>query len=169
MPNLATIEDLLIHVIKDLYSAEIQLLGALPRMAGIASDAALAEAISNHLEETKGHVFRLENVAGILGISPHGVTCLGMKGLIAEAQEMIRVDGDPAVRDLALTGAARRVEHYEIAGYRASRELAEALGRQDVVALLQETEDEEKSSEKLLMALAAKVAGGAPAGADHLS
>lgn len=162
MPELSTIDDLLLHCVKDLYSAETQLLEALPLMAAAASDPALADAFLFHLEETKVHVSRLEQAADLLGDSPHGLTCMGMQGLIAEGQEILETEGDPAVKDLALSGAARKVEHYEIASYCAAKELAEALGNQEVVALLQATEDEEKSTEKLLMSLAAKVVGSAP-------
>lgn len=162
MSELNTINDLLLHCVKDLYSAETQLVEALPAMAAAASDPALADAFLVHLEETKVHVSRLEQAADVLGDSPHGLTCLGMQGLIAEGNEIIQSEGDAAVKDLALAGGARKVEHYEIAAYCGAKELAEALGNLEVVALLQATEDEEKSTEKLLMGLAAKVTGASP-------
>lgn len=169
MSELSTIDDLLLHCVKDLYSAESQLLEAIPLMAAAAYDPALSAAFLTHLEETKLHVSRLEQAAGLLGDSPHGLTCVGMQGLIAEGQEIIETDGDPAVKDLALTGAARKVEHYEIASYCGAKELAEALGNLEVVALLQTTEDEENSTEKILMSLAAKVVGSTPASDEPLS
>jgi ferritin-like metal-binding protein YciE len=169
MPELSTIDDLLLHCVKDLYSAESQLLEALPLMVAAASDPALSAAFLTHLKETKVHVTRLEKAADLLGDSPHGLTCLGMQGLIAEGREIIESDGDPAVKDLALTGAARKVEHYEMAAYCGAKELAEALGNLEVVALLQATEDEEKATEKILMSLAAKVAGSTPAADEPLS
>lgn len=169
MSELNNIEDLLIHCVKDLYSAETQLVDALPQMAAAASDPALADAFTSHLEETKCHVLRLEKVAELLGSSPHGVTCAGMRGLIAEGSEILRTEGDASVKDLALTAAARKVEHYEIASYCGAKELAEALGDQEIVGLLQTTEDEEKSSDKILTAIAAKVVGSAPSTGDQLS
>jgi ferritin-like metal-binding protein YciE len=169
MSELNTIEDLLIQCVKDLYSAETQLVEALPQMAAAASEPALADAFTSHLEETKGHVLRLEQVADLLSTSPHGATCVGMQGLIAEGSEILRAEGDASVKDLALAGAARKVEHFEIASYCGAKELAEALGNQEVVGLLQTTEDEEKSSDKVLTAVAAKVVGSAPSAINQLS
>lgn len=166
MSELNTIEELLIHTIQDLYSAEIQLVEALPLMRSASTDLALANSFAAHLEETKGHVRRLEQAAELLGDSPHGAVCLGMQGLIAEGQEILKLEGDAFVKDLALTAAARKVEHYEISAYCGAKELAEALGNQEVAALLQATEDEEKASDKILMGVAAKVVGGAPAAND---
>lgn len=168
MATMTTIEDLLIHCVRDLYSAETQLVDALPLMAHAATDVALAQAFATHLAETRNHLVRLEQVADLLGSSPHGPTCVGMQGLVAEGQEILKSQAEPPVKDLALSGAARKVEHYEMAAYCGAKELAEALGNQEVVALLQATEDEEKSTEKLLMALAAKVAGSAPVASDPL-
>lgn len=168
MSEIATIEDLLVHCVKDLYSAESQLLDALPEMASASTDPALADAFATHLKETKLHVQRLEQAAELLGTSPHGLTCKGMEGLITEGQEILRMDPS-SVRDLALTGAARKVEHYEIASYCAAKELAEACGNLEVVALLQTTEEEEKSTEKLLMALGAKAAGSSPSASQPIA
>ena len=169
MSDLSTIEELLIHTIQDLYSAETQLVEAIPPMREASTDLALADSFAAHLEETKGHVRRLEQVAELLGDSPHGAVCLGMRGLIAEGQEILELEGDPFIKDLALTAAARKVEHYEIAAYCGAKELAEALGIQEVAALLKATEDEEKSSDKILMAIAAKVVGGAPSATDPIA
>ena len=169
MPEFNTIEDLLAHSIQDLYSAETQLLDALPKMAGAAADPALADAFTAHLEQTKGHVLRLENEADLLGVIPQGLTCKAMKGLIAEGEETIQEDMAPAIKDLGLIGAAQRVEHYEIAAYCAAKALAEAVANQQVVALLQETIEEEIATEKGLTGLALKVVGSAPSAADDLA
>lgn len=110
----------------------------------------------------------LEQAADLLGTSPHGSVCKGMEGLIAEGQELLRMDAS-SVKDLALTGAARKVEHYEIASYCGTKELAEACGNLEVLALLQTTEEEEKSTEKLLMALGAKAAGSSPSNSEPMA
>lgn len=169
MPEINTIEDLLIHSIRDLYSAETQLLEALPKMAGAATDAALANAFTTHLEETKGHVVRLEKIADLLGGAPSGVTCKAMKGLIAEGQETIEEDAVPALKDLGLIAAAQRVEHYEIAAYCSAKALAEAIANQNIVALLQETIEEEIAADKGLTGLGVKVVGSAPSAADAVA
>ncbi|WAC19074.1 ferritin-like domain-containing protein [Luteolibacter sp. SL250] len=168
MPEIITLEDLLVHCIKDLHSAETQLVDALPKLAAAPTDPALADAFANHLKETKSHVIRLEQAAELLGASPHGVTCKGMEGLIAEGREILRMEVGTPLKDLALTGAARKVEHYEIASYCAAKELAEACGNLEVVALLQTTEEEEKSAEKLLMALGARAVAGAPSASNPI-
>src|SRR5688572_23765760 len=114
MSKLNSLDDLLVQEIKDLFNAEGQLVKALPKMAKAASEPALKDAILAHLKETEGHVARLEQVAEILGASPRGKTCKAMKGLIEEGAEVIEEQGDPTVKDLALIGAAQKVEHYEI-------------------------------------------------------
>lgn len=154
MPKLNTLEVLLAHEIKDLYSAETQLVKALPKMAEAAASEELQEAFNNHLEETKGQVTRLEEVAELLGITPRGKTCKAMKGLLEEGSETIEEEGEPVVKDLALIGAAQKVEHYEIAGYGTARALAEALELDDVVELLQATLDEEEVTDQNLTAIA---------------
>ncbi len=169
MPEINTIEDLLAHNIQDLYSAETQLLDALPKMAGAATDPALAEAFTTHLGQTKGHVVRLEKIADLLGSTAEGVTCKAMKGLIAEGQETIEEDAVPALKDLGLIGAAQRVEHYEIAAYCAAKALGEAIANLEVVALLQETIEEEIATDKGLTGLAVKVVGSAPSAADPVA
>lgn len=154
MPKLNTLEVLLAHKIKDLYSAENQLVKALPKMAKAAASEELQAAFNTHLEETKGQVARLEEIAELLGTTPKGKVCKAMKGLVEEGSETIEEDGDPVIKDLALIGAAQKVEHYEIAGYGTARALAEALGLDDVAALLQETLDEEGATDENLTALA---------------
>ncbi|MEO5914073.1 MAG: ferritin-like domain-containing protein [Luteolibacter sp.] len=154
MSKLNSLEDLLAEEIKDLYSAETQLVKALPKMAKAASDANLAAAFTGHLEETKGHVGRLEEVADLLGITPGGKTCKAMKGLVEEGAETIAEKGDPSLKDLALITAAQKVEHYEISGYGSAKALAARLGLKDVVKLLQTTENEEGAADKKLTSIA---------------
>ncbi|MFT4177700.1 MAG: ferritin-like domain-containing protein [Luteolibacter sp.] len=154
MAELKNITDLLVHSIKDLYSAETQLVKALPKMAKAANDPALREAFETHLEETKIHVERLEEIASILEITPRGVSCKAMKGLVEEGEEEIGAKGEPSVKDLALIAAAQKVEHYEISGYGSARALAEALGHDEIVGILQATLDEEGKADHLLTDLA---------------
>jgi len=150
MASLTTLEELLIHNIKDLYSAEGQLVKALPKMAKAATDPDLKAGFETHLEETKVHVERLEQVAELLGASPKGVSCKAMKGLVEEGQETIEEEAEPTIKDLALITAAQKVEHYEISGYGSARALAEAIGNDEVVELLQLTLDEESTTDKIL-------------------
>lgn len=158
MANLNSIEDLLVQEIKDLYSAETQLVKALPKMAKAASNPELKAGIEQHLEETKVHVERLEEVAKLLDATPRGKSCKAMKGLIEEGSEAISEDGEDAVRDLAIIVAAQKVEHYEIAGYGSARAFAEILGENDVVELLQLTLDEEGATDKKLTEVSMTIA-----------
>lgn len=157
MSKLTTLESLLAQEIKDLYSAETQLVKALPKMAKAASNPDLRKGFETHLEETKVHVQRLEDVAKALDITPRGKTCKAMKGLVEEGAEAIEEEGDDTLRDLALIIAAQKVEHYEISGYGSARTLAEALGLQDVVVLLQTTLDEEGATDKKLTEASSKL------------
>jgi ferritin-like metal-binding protein YciE len=159
MAKLTSLQVLLTQEIKDLYNAETQLVKALPKMAKAATNEDLKKGFLSHLEETKGHVARLEKVAEILGASPKGKVCKAMKGLVEEGAEAIEEEGDPTIHDLALIGAAQRVEHYEIAGYGTARALAEALQLDEVVALLQETLDEESTCDATLTDLSATLIG----------
>ena len=154
MPELNSLQVLLVQEIKDLYSAENQLVKALPKMAKAASNEDLRAAFETHLEETKIHVNRLEDIAGILEATPKGKSCKAMQGLVEEGSEMIGEDGDPTIKDLGLIGAAQKVEHYEIAAYGTARALAEALGLGEVVTILQTTLDEEGTTDKNLTAIA---------------
>ena len=154
-------EDLLVQEIKDLYSAETQLVKALPKMAKAASAPTLKKGIEKHLEETKGHVQRLEQIADLLEASPKGKACKAMKGLLAEGAEVIGEEGDDVIKDLAIIGAAQKVEHYEIASYGTARALAETLGMDEVAELLQATLDEEGATDKALTGVAEELSGSA--------
>jgi ferritin-like metal-binding protein YciE len=138
----------------DLRSAEMQLMDALPKMEAAASDAELKTAFRNHYEETKGHFSRLQEIIGSVDFAVPTEQCEAMKGLIAEGEKVIKADGDPDVRDVALIAAAQRVEHYEIAAYGTARTLAKELGLSEAQALLDETLDEESDADKLLTKIA---------------
>ncbi|HEY5312869.1 MAG TPA: ferritin-like domain-containing protein [Pirellulales bacterium] len=152
--RLDNLEDLLLAQIKDLYSAEDQLISALPKMAAAAHSSQLKSAFSTHLQETKQHKQRLEEVFRLLGKEPEAETCEAMQGLVAEGGEVIDMEGDPEVKDAALIAAAQRVEHYEIAGYGCVRAFAHRLGHTQVVYQLQQTLDEEAHADKLLTEIA---------------
>jgi ferritin-like metal-binding protein YciE len=152
--NLTTLEKLFVHELKDLYSAENQLLEALPKMANAASNDSLRTAFEDHRKETQEHVRRLEQVFEDLDFKPGGEHCDGMEGLLEEGEEIIEMDGNPSVKDAALIAAAQRVEHYEIAGYGTARNIARHLGNQKAEKLLQTTLDEEGKADKLLTELA---------------
>jgi len=155
--SLNSLKDLLIDELKDLYSAETQLLKALPKMAKAATNPALKQGFEKHLEQTEGHVQRLEEIFEILDESPKGKTCKAMKGLVEEGAEAIEEDAPDAVKDANLIGAAQRVEHYEIAAYGTARSFAEILDEKRVVKLLQQTLVEEEATDKKLTALSTKV------------
>jgi len=154
--KLKDMNSLLTYEVKDLLNAERQLVKALPEMAQAASNGQLRQAFESHLEETKGHVQRLETVCERLSIdaADNDEQCEAMQGLIEEGQEVIGAEGDDAVRDAALIAAAQRVEHYEMAGYGAARSFAQHLGRNDVADLLQQTLDEEGAANEKLTKLA---------------
>jgi len=144
------LKDLFEHQLKDLYSAETQLLKALPKMAENATDAKLKKAFEAHIEETKEHQQRLEEVCKELEIKPTGETCKAMKGLIAEAEAFLKEDAEKEVRDAGLIADAQRVEHYEISGYGTVVRYAKELGYDSIAKKLQKTLDEEyKADEKL--------------------
>ncbi|MES2466404.1 MAG: ferritin-like domain-containing protein [Verrucomicrobiota bacterium] len=155
--KLATLKDLYIHELKDLYSAEKQLLKALPNMAKAATAPDLRAGFEAHLEETKVHVTRLEEVLAALGSGTRGPKCKGMEGLIEEGSSMIEEEADPEVRDAGLIAAAQKVEHYEIAGYGCVRTYAELLGDTEAAKILQTTLDEEGATDKKLTHLAETV------------
>ncbi|HEX3730193.1 MAG TPA: ferritin-like domain-containing protein [Opitutaceae bacterium] len=150
-------EELLVDELRDLHNAESQLVKALPKMAKAASNEKLREGFEEHLEQTKGHVERLERAFTLLDETPKGKTCQAMKGLVEEGAEAIDLEAPDAIRDADLIGAAQRVEHYEIAAYGTARAFAETLGLQDIAELLQETLDEEGETNKKLTALAGTV------------
>jgi ferritin-like metal-binding protein YciE len=159
-----SLPDLLEDELRDLYNAENQLVKALPKLAKVASPGELKEAFTSHLKETEGHVQRLEEIGESLGICMGGKKCKAMEGLVAEGKEILDEDGEPAVIDAALIGAAQRVEHYEMAGYGTARAMAERLGHKDVVDLLQLTLDEERAADEKLTQIAEEVLVGAAAG-----
>jgi ferritin-like metal-binding protein YciE len=152
--QLNSLKDLFVEQLRDLYSAETQLVEALPKMASAASHDELRQAFEHHLDETRGHVDRLREIFGQLGTTPGSETCEAMKGLIAEGEEVVKAQGDSAVKDAALIAAAQRVEHYEIAGYGTVRTFADDLDLGDARDLLDQTLDEESSADKLLTKLA---------------
>lgn len=152
--KIKSISDLLKQELKDLYSAESQLVKALPKMAKASTDEALKAGFTKHLEQTKGHVDRLKQIGESLDIRLTGHTCKAMKGLVEEGAEMIEEDAEPVIKDAGLIGAAQRVEHYEIAGYGVARALAQALGLAKVVKLLEKTLAEEKETDETLTKLA---------------
>lgn len=151
---LNSLRDVLNESIQDLYSAETQLLKALPRMAKAASEPQLKEAFTAHLEETRNQATRLEKACEHLGIKAKGKTCAAMKGLLEEGAEVIAEKGAAAAKDAAMIVAAQKVEHYEIAGYGAARTFATILGEEEVASLLSETLAEEKAADEKLNGIA---------------
>jgi ferritin-like metal-binding protein YciE len=152
--KLDTLQKLYTSELRDLYNAETQLLKALPKMAKAASSEELRDAFKKHLEQTKGHVERLDEVFEELGESPKGKTCRAMKGLIEEGSELLEEDGDESVLDAGIIVAAQKVEHYEIAGYGSARTFAHLLGQNKAAELLQTTLDEEAETNEVLNRLA---------------
>ena len=152
--KMKTLEDLLVHELKDLYSAEKQLLKALPKMAKAATHDELRTAFQNHLAETEEHVSRLDKLFSELGINGRTPKCKAMEGLIEEGKSVLEDAMEDDVRDAALIAAAQRVEHYEIAGYGCARTFAEQLGHHDAAAVLQQTLDEESAANELLTSIA---------------
>jgi ferritin-like metal-binding protein YciE len=152
--SMNSLKDLYIEQLQDLYSAENQILKALPDMEKKAQHNGLKDAFREHHRVTEQQVKRLEEIFDDLGESPKGHHCKGMEGLIKEGQEMIKEDGDSDVIDAGLIAAAQRVEHYEIAGYGTVRTFAERLGHSNHVSLLQRTLDEEGETDKKLTQLA---------------
>jgi ferritin-like metal-binding protein YciE len=157
MPALNSLKDLLVEELRDLHNAENQLVKALPKMAKAASNEELKEGFTQHLEETRGHIDRLDRALKMLGASAKGKTCHAMKGLVEEGAEAIEAEGPDAIRDAQLIGAAQRVEHYEIAAYGTARAFAETIGETKIADLLQDTLDEEGETDKKLTALAQTV------------
>ena len=152
--ELETLQDLYIYELKDLYSAEKQLVQALPRMAKAAYNEELSAGIQKHLNQTKEHAARLEKILSSHKQSTRGPKCKGMAGIIAEGAEMVEEEADPEVKDAGLISAAQRVEHYEIAGYGTVRTYAELLGDKEGAKLLQTTLQEEEETDKELTKVA---------------
>ena len=149
-----TLEQAFVEEIRDLYDAEKQLTRSLPKMAKAASSEELRDAFREHLEVTKGQVLRLEQVFQILDERARSKPCKGMKGLIEEGQEHIEADAQAHMKDLALIGAAQKVEHYEISGYGTVRTMARQTGHPDVAQLLEQTLKEEEETDKRLTQIA---------------
>jgi ferritin-like metal-binding protein YciE len=149
-----SLENVLIDEMRDLYSAENQLVKALPKMAKAAVSPELKNLFTTHLEETKGHVERLKQAFEQLGKKATGEHCNGMEGLIEEGKDAIEKDEEGATKDVCLAGAALRVEHYEIAGYTSVIAIAKTLGHKEIVSLLTETLNEEQEAGKKVLAQA---------------
>jgi ferritin-like metal-binding protein YciE len=149
-----SLKDVLQEQLEDLHSAETQLIDALPKMAQAAHHEPLREALEHHLEETRDHLKRVKEALGEIGVSSPTEVCKGMKGLIAEGEEMIKMGGDPMASDAALIAAAQRVEHYEIAAYGTARQLADDCGLDGIKDLMDQTLDEESQADKLLTKIA---------------
>lgn len=150
-----TLEDLFIHEIQDLHSAEEQIVEALPKMAKAASSPDLKKAFTQHLEVSKNHLERVQQILSDLSEKP-GKKCKGMEGLLKEGEEILKEESDADVRDAALIAAAQRVEHYEIAGYGAARTHAQQLDYDDMAEILQQTLDEEGEADERLTDLATR-------------
>ncbi len=155
--KITTLEGLFIEQLKDLYSAETQLIDALPKMAEAASAPALKQGFKSHLVQTKEHAKRLERILKGLGEKASGKTCKAMQGLVKEGSETIHENASPAVKDAGLIAAAQRVEHYEIAGYGCVRTYATLLRRSADAKLLQTTLNEEAATDKKLTAASKKL------------
>jgi ferritin-like metal-binding protein YciE len=150
--KMTNLEDLLVDQLKDLYSAENQIVKALPKMARAAQSPDLKRGFEEHLEQTKRQAERIEQIFEKHGLngSPRGKKCIGMEGLIKEGEEVIKEEAEPDVKDAGLIAAAQKVEHYEIASYGTARTYAQTLGYMEAARLLQQTLDEEsKTNEKL--------------------
>ena len=148
--KIETLRELFIDELQDLHSAEQQITKALPKLVKASHDSNLKQAFEHHLEETKTHVTRLEQILKRMNQSPKGKTCEGMKGLLKKGEERISGGGEPEVLDAGLISAAQRVEHYEVAAYGSARTYAELLGEQEAVRLLSETLAEEKAADSKL-------------------
>lgn len=152
--SVESLEKLLVHDLKDLYSAEKQLLQALPRMAKAATEPELKQAFEKHEKQTEEHVRRIEKIFERLEGRPAGKRCKGMEGLIEEGKEILEEDMPDPIRNAALIAAAQKVEHYEMAAYGTAREFAERLGMTEAASLLQKTLEEEEQTDKLLTDIA---------------
>lgn len=163
---LETMQDLLLHQLKDIYSAELQLTKALPKMADHADNEDLAGAFRDHLAETERQIERLDRIFQQLGQRPGNIVCKGMEGLIEEGDELMGEEGSEAVIDAGLISAAQRVEHYEISAYGSAKAVAALLGHADVVKLLDESQNEETAADKKLSLIATTDVNARAAGTD---
>lgn len=155
--SVATIQELFVNELKDIYSAEKQITKALPKMAKATTSPALRAAFENHLQETLGQIERLDQIFETLGKSAKGKVCHGMQGVIEEGSEVLEDTDKGIVRDAALISAAQRVEHYEMAAYGCVREYAMLLGQKDAARLLEKTLEEEKAADEKLSMLSKQV------------
>lgn len=156
--KLENLHSLLVEELQDLYSAENQIIEALPDMIEEASSPDLKNALQHHLEETRGQVRRLDQIFSQLpNIKKDGKTCKGMKGILKDGQDLLDTDAEPEVLDAGMIAGAQRVEHYEIAGYGTVRTYAQLLGRNDWAQLLEQTLNEEKQADQKLNQLASRI------------
>lgn len=154
MAKVATMDDLLLEELRDLYDAEKQLTKALPKMAKAASANELRAAFEDHLKQTQNHVGRLEQIFDMLDEKPTGKKCAAMTGLVKEGEDVVSEGDQSALRDAGIIAAAQKVEHYEIAGYGSARAHAQLLGHDEAVSLLEETLKEEKQADEKLNEIA---------------
>jgi len=152
-----TLTQMFIEQLKDIFDAEKQLVKALPKLSKAADSEELADALRNHLAETQTQVSRLEEIFRLVGAPAKGKPCKGMKGLLEEGTEAIQKEDKGSERDLSLIAGCQKVEHYEISAYGTARTLAEQLGLDDAVELLQQTEDEEKQADEKLTEVASSL------------
>jgi len=152
--EMSNLQDLLVENLKDLYSAENQILKALPKAAKKVENDQLRMALEEHVEQTRGHVERLEQVLSKMGEKGGGKKCHGMEGLLEEAKELLGEDAEPEVLDAGLIVDCQKVEHYEIAGYGSAVTFAKLLGNDEAARLLSQTLDEEKAADQKLTAIA---------------
>ncbi|HWG50827.1 MAG TPA: ferritin-like domain-containing protein [Candidatus Acidoferrales bacterium] len=156
--KLENLHSLFVEELQDLYSAEQQIIEALPDLIEEASSPDLKSALQQHLEETRGQVRRLDQIfSQIPKVDKEGKTCKGMKGIIKDSQDLLDTDAEPEVLDAGMIAGAQRVEHYEIAGYGTVRTYAELLGRRDWAQLLEQTLQEEKQADQKLNGLASRI------------
>lgn len=152
---LATLRDLMIDELRDLYSAEHQLVKLLPRMAKAASAPALRLALDRHLTQTVNQALRLDRIiVRLLGVDPRGRRCRAMEGLVAQARDVLEQEPTGGVMDAAIVAAGQRIEHYQIAAYECGLRRAMVLGQPEVADFLQQSLEEEQAAEELLTALA---------------
>ena len=154
MDKLKNLQDLFFHELKDLYSAETQIIEDLPEMVEEAHDSQLKQSFQMHLEQTKNQKKRLEQITQILGINPEGQKCKGIEGLIEEGKNLIDEKANPDTKDAGLIAAVQKIEHYEISAYGTARYYAKMLQQHQVVALLEQTLNEEKATDQKLNDLA---------------
>lgn len=151
--KLASLQELYLNELRDLYDVEDRIIDALPKMIENAELRELRSALENHLVETRDHATRLEKIFQLHGETPKGVKCKGIIGILDEGESLVK-DAEPSVRDAAIIAAAQRVEHYEMAGYGTVRTYAEELGHTEAARLLQKTLDEERAADQKLSKIA---------------